>query len=507
MARRGSPPTERCGIDSGMRSRHLEPTGRAVEAIALPIVLCIALYLVNFDIGATNLAVSAVQADFHVPLPTVIWFVDGYVLAMACSVLPSGMMCDRFGAKRMLMVGVGGFASASLISGVAWSPAWLVAARIVQGYASGIIIPASIATIAAAHVDQRVRARLVGFLAIAGGIGIASSPLIAGWLIAGFGWRAIFLVNVPLTVVAAAVLLATDIDEQLGAPEPLPLRSIASLVVAMGASAYLLIEWPKVLAHDLSLLVVGAIVMAAMLVFTQSERAASVRLVPRSLSRNRRVALLCWIGALSQGSAFAVMFLISLQRVRWEGLALDTVGSMFIWLTAPLLMASVGLAFVMHRFATRPVAVAGLIVSSLGLFVLASDGSMMVAFSLLGCGLALLMPPISLGILRSVEPQRAGTATGMLNASRQLGALVGIAFSGAAIVLALHYRLGDALPLDTLMRAAAGDVAGLTAGTAHTAHDAFDAAARFVFIATAATMLASAPVAWVSLKSSGARHD
>ena len=164
-----------------MGSRQSEPTGQSVKAVALPLVLCIALYRINFDIGAANLAVSAEQSDFRVPLPVVIWFVDGYVLAMACSVLPSGTKCDRFGAKRMLMVGVSGFASASLLRGIAWNPTWLVAARIGQGCASGIIIPASIATVAAAHVAQRVRARL-SFLAIAGGVGIVSCPLIAGWL-------------------------------------------------------------------------------------------------------------------------------------------------------------------------------------------------------------------------------------------------------------------------------------------------------------------------------------
>ena len=296
-------------------------------------------------------------------------------------------------------------------------------------------------------------------------------------LVAGFGWRAIFLVNVPLTAAAGAILFAVRIDQPPSATKQLPLQSIGSLVAALGVVAYLLIEWPKLLAGDGSLLAAGAIVPAANSVFALSARTAPIRLVPRSLSLNRRVAMQCWIGALSQGSAFAVMFLVSLQRARWEGFPLEKVGSIFVWLTAHLLLASVGLAFVIRRLDTRPIAVVGLIVSSLGLFILAAPaGTVIFTFPLLGCGLALLMPPISLGILRSVEPQLAGTATGMLNAARQLGALIGIALSCAAIVLAIHHQLGDTLLVETLMRAAAGHVAGLALGIAQSAHDAFNAA-------------------------------
>lgn len=482
-------------------------TGQQVGAIGLPAVVCVALYLVNFDIGAANLAVSAIQTTFHVPLPTVVWFVDVYVLALACSALPSGLICDRLGASRTLLIGISGFTAASLFCGVAWSSTSLVAARLVQGCASGMTIPAAFATVASAYPDKRLRAKVVGYMAIAAGVGVASSPPVAGALISWLGWRSIFLINVPLTFVPIIALLCTKAPPQAMGDGHLPLGSIGSLITSLAGLAYLLIEWPKVLAGDKSLMLVVVVTLAALISFFRSERNAKSSLIPLGIYQDRRVMSLCWIGALNQGGAFAIMFLISLQKAQWDRLPPEMVGLLFVRLTGAVLVTSVGLGIVMHRLNTRAVAITGIAIYVVGLSILiVSTSAVSIAFPVLGTGMALLTPPISLEILRSVGPALAGTATGLLNTARQLGALIGIAASGAAILVSVRHQLGDAVPFDALLRAAAGDLAGLTPMLAEGARDGFDRAARAVFLTLATLLVVSAFVMSLFLKTCETDH-
>ena len=481
----------------------MSATGSATyfRTFGLPVVLCISLYVVNFDVGAANLAVPAVQADFRVTLPVVVWFVDGYILTLACSVLPSGLICDRLGAKRALVIGLIGFAFASLICGIAWTPTWLVAARLVQGCTSGMTIPAAFATVASTCPDQRVRARMISFMAIAAGVGVASSPPLAGWLISAFGWRVIFLVNVPLTLTTVAVLFGINIPSETVRDLHIPLRSIGSLTISLAGIAYLLIEWPKVIIGDKSLLLTGIFTVAALVLFVHCERTGPVRLIPASVCFDIRVVSLCWIGALSQGGAFAIMFLSSLLMTRWEELPPKLVGLLFVGLTGPVLVASIGLTFVMHQMETRTVVVVGLVLYVLGLTGLAASPTAVIfSFPILGVAMAFLTPPVSLGVLRSVEPSVTGTAAGLLNAARQLGALIGIAASGATILVAIKYRLGNAIPYGVLMHAAVGDLAGLAPGPAEEAREGFILAIRVVLLTIATMMIVTSFVVSQTLK-------
>src|SRR5262249_13964072 len=157
------------------------------------------------DGSVVNVALPAMQHGLGTGLASIQWVVNGYLLSLASLILLGGSLGDRLGRRKMFLVGLAGFAVASLLCGLAPSAHWLVAARVVQGAAAALLMPASLAIISAAYSGEK-RGRAIGTWAAAGALTTALGPVIGGWLVDTVGWRSIFFVNLPIA--AAALVLA-----------------------------------------------------------------------------------------------------------------------------------------------------------------------------------------------------------------------------------------------------------------------------------------------------------
>src|SRR5580698_6459777 len=161
----------------------------------------------QLDVTIVNIALANIGADLHANVAGLQWIVDAYALAFAVLMLSAGVLGDRLGTRRMFAFGIALFALASLACGLATNATTLVAARALQGIGAAAMLPNSLALLnQACRHDPKLRARAVGLWTAAGAVSIAAGPVIGGLLIAAFGWRSIFLVNLPL---CAAGLLAT----------------------------------------------------------------------------------------------------------------------------------------------------------------------------------------------------------------------------------------------------------------------------------------------------------
>lgn len=165
-------------------------------------LLCVGIFLIQLDVTVVNVALPAVRVDLGTSLSGQQWVVAAYMIALAGLLLVFGMLGDRIGHRRVVLAGLGVFGVASLACGVAPTIELLVAARAVQGVGAALLLPGTLAVISDLYVDSAARARAVGIWSGAGALALPSGPLLGGALVSALGWRAVFLINLPIVAVA-----------------------------------------------------------------------------------------------------------------------------------------------------------------------------------------------------------------------------------------------------------------------------------------------------------------
>jgi MFS transporter, DHA2 family, methylenomycin A resistance protein len=165
-------------------------------------LLCVGIFLVQLDVTVVNVALPSIRVGLDTTLAGQQWVVDGYMVTLAALLLACGALGDRIGHRRVVLAGLAVFGLASLGCGVAPTIELLVVARAVQGIGAALLLPGTLAVITDLYDDSAARARAVGIWAGAGALALPSGPLLGGALVSGFGWRAVFLINLPIIAVA-----------------------------------------------------------------------------------------------------------------------------------------------------------------------------------------------------------------------------------------------------------------------------------------------------------------
>jgi DHA2 family methylenomycin A resistance protein-like MFS transporter len=403
----------------------------------------------QLDVTIVNIALAHPAGDLHLPVAGLQWVVDAYTLAFAVLMLSAGALGDRFGTRRLYAAGLVLFAFASLACGAAVAPAMLIAARALQGVGAAAMLPNSLALLNdACRHDPRLRARAVGWWTAAGSIAIAAGPVVGGLLIAAWGWRGIFLVNLPLCAAGLAATFAW-VPARRGAATPAipatPARSASALdlrgqlvaIAMLTALTAAVIEWrPLGFAHPV---VAGGFAGAALaaFAFVAIESRAATPMLPLSLFRRRTFSAAVLFGICVNLTYYGTVFVLALylQRVRGES-ALQA-GLAFLPLTGGFLLSNLASGRAVARRGPRAPMLAGALVAALGYGALHGvDGStplplLLVPFLLIPAGMGFAVPAMTTAVLASVEQERAGIASAVLNTARQAGGAMGVAAFGA----------------------------------------------------------------------------
>jgi MFS transporter, DHA2 family, methylenomycin A resistance protein len=397
----------------------------------------------QLDVTIVNIALANIGADLHANVAGLQWIVDAYALAFAVLMLSAGVLGDRLGTRRMFAFGIALFALASLACGMALNATTLVAARAVQGVGAAAMLPNSLALLnQACRHDPKLRARAVGLWTAAGAISIAAGPVVGGLLIAAFGWRSIFLVNLPL---CAAGLLATF--AWLPKPQPaersthsargIDLAGQCLAIVALTGFTGAVIELrPLGWTHPL---VLAGFVLAfvAAVGFVMVESRVASPMLPLTLFRKRTFSAAVLFGICVNLTYYGMVFVLSLYLQRVRGYTPLQAGLAFLPLTGGFLVSNVASGWVIGHYGARVPMIVGAVTAALGYgllhFVDAATplAGLLVPFLLIPSGMGLAVPAMTTAVLASVEPQRAGTASAVLNTARQAGGAVGVAAFGA----------------------------------------------------------------------------
>ncbi|WP_374991089.1 MFS transporter [Streptomyces sp. LHD-70] len=416
-----------------MQQRQLEP-GRTTTSPALTLLAALLGFaLITLDASIVNVALPAIGDALGGGMTGLQWVVDAYTLAFAALLLSTGAFSDRYGATRAYGIGIALFTAASVACALAPSLGLLIGARVVQGVAAAVVLPASLSLVRQAYADATARARAVALWAAGGSVAIALGPVAGGALTTAWDWRGIFLVNLPLGAAALALLVRAPRTERRPAPSPLDLPGQLTAVVALTALTFAVIE------GGTTGLVSGAVALAAGALFLYVESRQPHPVVPLDLFRDRSVAVLMASGAACSVAFYGVTFVFSLFFQQVQGRSALEAGLIFLPMTGLIAVTNVVAGKLAGRYGPRLPMLIGQALASLGfLLVLPVDATtpaphLALLLVPLALGCALTIPPLTAAMMEAVPAERAGVAAGVLNAARQVSGGLGIATFGALL--------------------------------------------------------------------------
>jgi EmrB/QacA subfamily drug resistance transporter len=394
-------------------------------------------FLTALDIVVVSIALPTLRQELHASLADLEWTINSYNLAFASLILTGAALGDRFGRRRMFVLGVAVFTVASAAAAMSTSTGTLIAARVVQGAGAAIVMPLTI-TLVAHAVPRARRAMAIGVLGGVTGLGVAAGPVLGGAIVEGISWQWIFWINVPVGV-AVAALSALRLRESHG---PRPQLDVPGLLLASGAMVALV--WAPVRAPSVgwgSAEVLGALVAGVLLAaaFVAWELRTAHPMVPVTYFRQRGFASANAVGFLQQTSLIGSLFLITQLFQIGMGYPPFAAGlRILVWMAAPVFIApAAGLAA--GRFGNRPVLLVGLALQAAGLAWLAvatgdtgfGYGDLVVPLVVAGVGISLCFPVVANAITDAVPFEEVGIASGANKATVELGSVVGVAVMAA----------------------------------------------------------------------------
>jgi EmrB/QacA subfamily drug resistance transporter len=435
-----------------MATRTLSQAGSGSRRWWILAVLCLSVLLVVVDNTIVNVALPTISRKLSASTQDLQWVVDAYTLMFAGLLLVGGNMGDRFGRRRWMQVGLVLFGVFSVAAALSRSTGELIAARAAMGLAAALIYPATLALLINVFTVAKERATAIGIWSGVSGLAVAIGPVTGGLLLRHFTWSSVFLVNVPIVIVALAAgawLLPESRDPKAGRFDPFgALLSIAGI----GLLTYTVIEAPRHGWESSATLggFAGAAVLLAAFVVSQLRRPDPMLDV--RLFRNPRFTAGSVSIALAFFGLFGFIFMITqyFQIVRgYDPLRAGVATLPFAIVTGAFSPIAIT---VMKRVGTKAVVTGGMLLMSAGFLVAATTGvdtaywgRIIIAMVLMAAGLGLTASPATEAIMGALPPDKAGVGSAVNDTTRELGGTLGVAVVGSVLSSAYGSHVVSAL--------------------------------------------------------------
>lgn len=420
------------------------------------------------DASAVNVALPAIGAELGASLSGLQWTVTGYTLALAALVLLGGSLGDRYGRRRVFLVGVAWFAAASLLCGLAQDSGQLVAARVVQGVGAALLTPGSLAIIQSS-IRPGHRARAIGLWSALGGIAGLVGPFLGGALVDVVSWRLVFLVNVPVAVVVLVVARRHVPESRTeGHPGRFDVPGSALGVLALGGITYALIAGGERPGRA-AVLVAGTVGVLAGVAFVVHERRTAAPLLPPRLFAERQFTGANLATFAVYGGLGGVQLFLVLQLQTALGYDATAAGAAMLPPIVVITLLSPRAGALAGRIGPRlPMTVGPLIAASGAAWLATVDGAqpypvdVLPGSLLLGLGMATTVAPLTATVLAAAPDALVGAASGVNNAVARAAQLLAVAALPVAVGLT-GTDYADAVTFTTAYRSAVLGCAGLFA--------------------------------------------
>jgi EmrB/QacA subfamily drug resistance transporter len=405
-------------------------------------VLCSAFFMVILDVAIVNVALPTIQVDLDFSQKNLQWVVSAYALTFGGLLLLGGRTADLLGRRRIFMLGIGVFAVASLLAGLAWSDAVLIFARALQGIGAALMTPAALSILMTTFQEGRERNTALGIWGAVGASGGTIGVLLGGILTDTIGWEWIFFLNVPVAL-AVIVLAPALLRESRAAPTErrFDLAGALSVTAGIAVLVYGLVEandagWGSV--QTISLFAASAALLA---VFAVVELRTRAPIMPFSIFRIRAVTGSNLAGLALGGAVFGMIFVLTLYMQQVLGYTPLETGLAWLAMSLTALLSSIIGSALVTRIGTRAPLIAGLLVSAVGLVLLSRisaggsyAGDLLPGLLVVGSGLGLAFVAVSIGALEGVRERDAGLASGLVNTTQQVGGALGVGVLSTAAI-------------------------------------------------------------------------
>jgi EmrB/QacA subfamily drug resistance transporter len=394
--------------------------------------------LAYVDESVVNVALPAIEAALRTTLPAMQWVINAYTLCMSALLLIGGAAADRFGRRRMFVIGASVFALGSLGCGLAPNVATLLIARVVAGVGAALLVPCSLALISAAFVEKE-RGAAIGIWSGAAAVAGGAAPLLGGGLLDHFSWRMIFLVN-PLLAIPALWIALRRVPESRDPDAPpgvdwlgsvLAFAGLGILVYGLIASSDLGWSHPAVMAS----LALGA---GLLVLFVIVERHSRSPMMALELFHSPTFSGVNLLTLLLYGGLGGGFFFVPFLLIQARGYSATAAGAAYLPFTVILSLLSRWSGGLIDRFGARGPLIIGPTIVAAGFALLAISRqpywTVLVPMVVLGLGMAITVAPLTTAVLNAVPTHRTGVASGINNALASVGSLLVIAVLGSVAV-------------------------------------------------------------------------
>jgi EmrB/QacA subfamily drug resistance transporter len=411
------------------------------------VAVALGVTMVGLDGTVVSIANPAIAKDLHATLAGLQWVTNGYLLALAVSLIIAGRLADRFGRKKLFLAGVVLFAVASALVGLSGNIGLVILWRVVQGFAGAMLQPASLAILRKAFPAEKLN-MAIGIWGGSSALSIASGPIVGGLLVEHIGWQSVFFINIPvglITLVIGLLVIRESRDPDAGGS-----FDFAGVVLLAGSLFCLVWGLIQAAEHGFGDVVplsffVAAVVLAVVFVFR--ERVATQPLLPLRLFRSVSLSAATVLVTLAFFALFGALFFLTLYLQQVHGMTPVKAGVELLPLTSVFIVSSPLAGFLTSRFGPRPVLMAGMLFNSVAMFGLSRlqvdspYSHLWPWFVMLGFGFGFVIVSGTEAVVGNAPVELGGVAGGLQQTGMQLGGVLGTTIFGTIMAT----RVGDVL--------------------------------------------------------------
>ncbi|WP_201491368.1 MFS transporter [Pseudomonas paracarnis] len=418
------------------RSASDNPVTRRFPRVAALCAAYLGTFLATLDISVVNVALPTLQDALQTDISGLQWIVNAYTICLSAFMLSSGPIADRYGHKRAWLAGVGVFTVGSAVCAMASNLDLLLFGRAVQGVAGALLIPGALPILSHAFPDAEERAHVIGGWSAFSALALILGPLLGGLLLHGIGWQSIFVINLPLGMIAIGLGIWGIREHKQQARTALDPAGQVLSVVCLASLTYGLISIGQPGLNSLIPIAALAVALVVFILFMFVERCVDRPLLPLSLFRRRSFAVVNLASFTLGFSYYSCLFFFSIYLQTIQGLSVVETG----WRMMPQFLVTGCVSILYGRLSavmtSRRLLVAGYGVTALAMSTMVTFTAhtpywiVGTLFGLLGLGAGLAVPATSMAVMTAAPIDRMGVASTTMNALRQMGMTIGVAFLG-----------------------------------------------------------------------------
>lgn len=401
--------------------------------------LSLGYFMVLLDMTVVSVALPAIRAELGGGISGLQWVVNAYTIVFAGLLLSMGAFADKLGAKRVYTGGLALFLAASAISAAVSTLGVLIGLRAILGIGGAALMPASLTLLAHAYPGPAERARALGIWAAVTGAAMAAGPVVGGLLVDSFGWRSIFLLNVPLAGISLIMTFLFVRETDRKPRKSFDFGGQITVIVAIAALSFGLMEGETYGWNSPVIFASFSLALLSAIIFLIVEANGKTPLLPLRLFRNATVSAGMLAGMAINIGLSGILFVLPLFFQQTRGLSAHIAGLALLPMMIPLALNPILTGRIVGRIGARIPMTLGFSLGAVGTLlqvwteVNTSYVITMIGLLLIGFGVSFTIPSLMAAVISSVPKEQTGAVSGALNSSRQLGATLGVAILGSIL--------------------------------------------------------------------------